>query len=136
MDTDARSATLKVFLVEDAPGVRRNIALLLEVLARANIVGEAEDGETALNAIHACRPDVAVVDLRLAAGSGIELIAQLSRTLPDIVTIALTNQSGTAFRSACQAAGAHYFFDKTAEFDAACRTIRELASTPRQRVSR
>jgi DNA-binding NarL/FixJ family response regulator len=135
MDTDARSATLKVFLVEDSQGVRRNIALLLETLAGVEIAGEAEDSETAFAAIRACRPDVAVVDLRLAAGSGIDLIAELSRTLPEIVTIALTNHSGPAFRAACRTAGAHCFFDKTAEFDAACSTIRELASMRRQRVA-
>jgi DNA-binding NarL/FixJ family response regulator len=134
MDTDAHRATLKVFLVEDAANVRRNVALLLEALAGVVIVGEAENSETALEAIRACRPDVAVIDLWLSTGSGIELISALSHTFPEIVTIALTNHSGPAFRAACKTAGAHYFFDKTTEFDAACRTIDNLASTHRSRV--
>jgi DNA-binding NarL/FixJ family response regulator len=134
MDTDVHRAPLKVFLVEDAASVRRNIAQLLELLAGVQIVGEAEDSETALEAIRACRPDVAVIDLRLSAGSGIELISALAKSLPDIVTIALTNHSGPAFRAACSKAGAHYFFDKTAEFDAACHTIRDLSLARRSRA--
>jgi DNA-binding NarL/FixJ family response regulator len=134
MDTDTHRAALTVFLVEDAASVRRNIAQLLELLAGVRIVGEAEDGKTALEAICVCRPDVVVIDLRLAAGSGIDLISALAQRLPEVVTIALTNHSGSAFRAACNKAGAHYFFDKTAEFDAACNTIRDLSLARRWRA--
>ncbi|RAB20174.1 two-component system response regulator, partial [Burkholderia multivorans] len=70
--------------------------------------------------------DVVIVDLRLADGSGLDLIGMLSKAVPRIVTIVLTNHSAPAFRQACAAAGADYFFDKTVEFDAACRLIESL----------
>ncbi|MFC0397307.1 response regulator [Paraburkholderia rhizosphaerae] len=120
-----------VYLVEDASQVRRNIALLLEMIAGVQVVGEAEDSETALGEISARRPDVAIIDLWLSSGSGIELISALSHALPDVVTIAFTNHSGPAFRAACKTAGVHYFFDKTTEIDAACRTIETLVSARR-----
>ncbi|QYD68569.1 response regulator transcription factor [Paraburkholderia edwinii] len=135
MDTGQPLNALRVFLVEDAASVRRKIALLLGAIADVLVVGEAEDGETALAAIRQHSADVAVIDLRLAAGSGIDLIATLTQTMPRVITIALTNHSGPAFRAACKTAGAHYFFDKTAEFDAACRTIEALASTRSTRVA-
>jgi DNA-binding NarL/FixJ family response regulator len=135
MDASQPLTALRVVLVEDAESVRRKIALLFGAIAGVRIVGEAEDGDTALAAIREHRADVAVVDLRLAAGSGIDLIAALTQTMPQVVTIALTNHSGPAFRAACKTAGAHFFFDKTAEFDAACRTIECLASTRSSRVA-
>jgi DNA-binding NarL/FixJ family response regulator len=135
METGQPLDALRVFLVEDAATVRRKIALLLNAIADVLIVGEAEDGDTALAAIRKHSADVAVIDLRLAAGSGIDLIAALTQTMPRVVTIALTNHSGSAFRAACKTAGAHYFFDKTAEFDAACRAIEGLASTRSTRVA-
>ena len=67
-----------------------------------------------------------LVDLRLADGSGLDLIGMLSKATPRVVTIVLTNHSAPAFREACATAGADYFFDKTVEFDAACRAIESL----------
>ncbi|HVE09514.1 MAG TPA: response regulator transcription factor [Paraburkholderia sp.] len=136
MDTNPSSTPLKVFVVEDAAPVRRNLARLLGAIAGVEMAGEAEDGQSALVSLLARAADVAVVDLRLAGSSGIELISALSKQRPEIVTIAFTNHSGSAFRTACKAAGAHFFFDKTAEFDAACRTIAQLAATRAQRAAR
>ncbi len=134
MDTSQSALVLKIFLVEDAPVVRSKMVMLIGAIAGVVIVGEAEDSDTALAGIRACKADVAIVDLRLAAGNGIDLIATLSRSDPQVVKIALTNHSGAAFRSACKTAGAEFFFDKTAEFDAACRTIETLAATRRTGV--
>jgi DNA-binding NarL/FixJ family response regulator len=133
MDTRALPSISKVFLVDDAQPVRRRIAQLLATIHGVAVVGEAEDAQTALDGILACHADIAVVDLRLAGGSGIELIAALSRARSAIVKIVLTNHSGPAFRSACANAGADFFFDKTTEFDAACRAI---AAISRARESR
>jgi DNA-binding NarL/FixJ family response regulator len=44
-----------------------------------------------------------------------------------VITIVLTNHSGTGSRQACLANGARYFFDKTSEFELACSTIQRIA---------
>ncbi|RAG12783.1 response regulator, partial [Burkholderia multivorans] len=64
------------------------------------VVGEAEDGQRAWTQIHRSRADVVIVDLRLADGSGLDLIGMLSKAVPRIVTIVLTNHSAPAFRQA------------------------------------
>jgi DNA-binding NarL/FixJ family response regulator len=128
MNAGSTPPPLNVFIVEDAPQVRLRIAEALSSLAQVCVVGEAEDTVTALMGIAASRPDVALVDLRLADGSGIELLARLSREQPAVVTMVLTNHSGPPFQAACDAAGADFFFDKTSEFDAACRAIQSLVS--------
>jgi DNA-binding NtrC family response regulator len=70
---------------------------------------------------------VAFVDLRLAVGSGLDVLAAISQRALPVVTIVFTNHSGTQFRSASLAAGASYFFDKTTEYDAARATVERLA---------
>ncbi|MBU9258760.1 response regulator transcription factor [Burkholderia multivorans] len=126
MNAGPSPAVLRVFLVDHAVPVRRRIALLVGAIRGVAVVGEAEDGQRAWTQIHRSRADVVIVDLRLADGSGLGLIGMLSKAVPRIVTIVLTNHSAPAFRQACSAAGADYFFDKTVEFDAACRLIESL----------
>jgi DNA-binding NarL/FixJ family response regulator len=126
METNLNRPPLRVFLVEDATPVRRRIAEAFSALADVVVVGEAEDTATALRQIAVSSADVAVVDLRLIASNGIELIAQLSREQPAVVTVVLTNHCAAPFRAACQRAGAEFFFDKTSEFNAACHAIEAL----------
>lgn len=126
MEANLTRPKLHVFLVEDAAPVRRRIAEAFSAIADVSVVGEAEDALTALSAIATSGAHVAVVDLRLTEGSGIELVARLSHEQPAVVTLVLTNHAAAPFRAACQRAGADFFFDKTSEFDAACHTIEAL----------
>jgi DNA-binding NarL/FixJ family response regulator len=131
MDTAVPAPAAKVYLVDAAVEVRRRLACLLGAIAGVEIAGEAEDGDSALEGIRACDADIVVLDLRLADGNSLALIETLSRLHPAIVKIVLTNHIARAFRDACNAAGADFFFDKTSEFDAACRTIAGIARTQR-----
>ena len=131
MDTAVPALAAKVYLVDTAVEVRRRLACLLGAIAGVEIAGEAEDGDSALEGIRACDADIVVLDLRLADGNSLALIETLSRLHPAIVKIVLTNHIARAFRDACSAAGADFFFDKTSEFDAACRTVAGIARTQR-----
>lgn len=131
MNASPSPASLRVFLVDHAVAVRRRVALLVGMIRGVVVVGEAEDCMGAWTTIRRCQTDVAIVDLRLADGGGLDLIGRLSRSVPPIVTIVLTNHSAPAFRAACETAGADYFFDKTAEFDAACHVIESLVRSHR-----
>jgi DNA-binding NarL/FixJ family response regulator len=126
MDAHLTRPKLHVFLVEDATPVRRRIAEAFSAIPDVTVVGEAEDTATARAEIATSGADVAVVDLRLTASSGIDLIARLTREQPAVVTLVLTNHASLPFRAACQHAGADFFFDKTSEFDAACHAIEAL----------
>ncbi|AOJ71516.1 MULTISPECIES: response regulator [Burkholderia] len=130
---DARESTppLRVFLADYAAPVRDRLTSLFETILGVEVVGEAEDAPAALAGILETGADVAVIELRLTGGSGLELISALTRAAPKVVKIVLTNLSGPAFRAACSDAGADFFFDKTADVDAACRTVRTLASARR-----
>ncbi|ROS44888.1 response regulator [Amycolatopsis thermoflava] len=82
---------IKVFLVDDHEVVRRGVADLLEADPVLTVVGEASTAAQALSRILALRPDVAVLDVRLPDGNGIELCRELRSRLPELNVLILTS---------------------------------------------
>ncbi|BCO34919.1 DNA-binding response regulator [Mycobacterium heckeshornense] len=82
---------VKVFLVDDHEVVRRGIVDLLESDPELEVVGEAGSVAEAMARIPAARPDVAVLDVRLPDGNGIELCRDLLSDLPDLRCLMLTS---------------------------------------------
>ncbi|MFL9893196.1 Response regulator receiver domain-containing protein [Burkholderia sp. WP9] len=134
MNSSPENLTLRVFLVDDAVSVRRRMAALLGALDGVEIVGEAEESGAALTGVETGAADLVVTELHLSGGTGMELLASLAKRMPHVIAIVLTNHSGAWFRRACLMSGAHYFFDKTSEFDLARSTIQRIASEHRTRA--
>ncbi|WP_326834991.1 response regulator transcription factor [Amycolatopsis rhabdoformis] len=82
---------LRVFLVDDHEVVRRGVAELLEDDEGLTVVGQAADVSQALARVPALRPDVAVLDVRLPDGNGIELARELLSKLPGLKCLMLTS---------------------------------------------
>lgn len=82
---------VRVFLVDDHEVVRRGIADLLESDGDLEIVGEAGTVAEALVRVPATRPDVAVLDVRLPDGNGVELCRDLRSLLPELRCLMLTS---------------------------------------------
>ncbi|MFZ0717420.1 response regulator [Mycobacterium sp.] len=82
---------VKVFLVDDHEVVRRGLADLLASDPDLEIVGDAGSVSEAKVRIAALKPDVAVLDVRLPDGSGIELCRDLLSDLPDLRCLMLTS---------------------------------------------
>ena len=82
---------VKVFLVDDHEVVRRGLIDLLSADAELEVVGEAGSVEQALARIPALQPDVAVLDVRLPDGNGIELCGELLSRLPNLRCLMLTS---------------------------------------------
>jgi two-component system response regulator DevR len=127
MNSSPSQQTLRVFLVEDTIPIRQRMAARFGAIDGVEIVGEAEESDAALAGIDATGTDVVVADFRLTGGTGMELLQSIARSTSPVITIVLTNHSSAAFRQACLAVGAQYFFDKTSEFDLACNTIKRIA---------
>jgi two-component system response regulator DevR len=81
---------ITVVLVDDHELVRRGVADLLEADPRIRVVGEAGTSEQGRRRILATRPDVALLDVRLPDGSGIDLCRDLQVSAPDVRCIMLT----------------------------------------------
>ena len=84
---------IKVFLLDDHEVVRRGLRELLESTGEMEVVGEAGLAEEALRRIPATQPDVAVLDVRLPDGDGIEVCRDLRSKDPSLQCLMLTSYS-------------------------------------------
>ncbi|MCP2248040.1 response regulator [Lentzea rhizosphaerae] len=81
----------RVFLVDDHEVVRVGIRELLSASPDLEVVGEASSVTEALTMVPATNPDVAVLDVRLPDGNGIELCRELRSRLPELNVLMLTS---------------------------------------------
>jgi DNA-binding NarL/FixJ family response regulator len=99
----------RVFLLDDHEIVRRGIRELLEAEDDLVVVGEAGTAEEAYGRIPATSPDVAVLDVRLPDGDGVEVCREIRSKHPEIACIMLTSFSDDeAVYSAIMAGAAGY----------------------------
>ena len=81
----------RIFLLDDHEIVRRGLRELLEGEDDLEVVGEASTAEEALARIPATRPEVAVLDVRLPDGSGVEVCREIRSAHPEIHCLMLTS---------------------------------------------
>jgi len=84
---------IRVFLLDDHELVRRGLADLLGVESDLEVVGEANSVAEAMVRIPATQPDVAVLDVRLPDGSGVEVCRDIRSQMPDVKCLMLTSFS-------------------------------------------
>jgi two-component system response regulator DevR len=116
----------RVFLVDDHEIVRRGIADLLEDEPDLQVCGEAASAAEALARIPATSPDVAVLDVRLPDGNGVELCRELRARTPELHCLMLTSFSDDeALLDAIMAGAAGFVLKQVLGHDllAAIRTV-------------
>ncbi|MBE1583576.1 response regulator [Nonomuraea angiospora] len=82
---------IRVFLVDDHEVVRRGVAALLESEDDIEVIGEAGTAESAIARIAALRPEVAVLDVRLPDGSGVDVCREVRSRVPGLACLMLTS---------------------------------------------
>ena len=118
---------MRIFVVDDSAPLRAELVSQLSQVAGATVVGEAATAADAVHGIAATQPDVVTLDLQLATGTGLDVLDSIRGQHPDLTIIVLTNHAEPLFRTRCLASGAHYFFDKSLEFDDVVGLCRALA---------
>ncbi|MDQ1514560.1 MAG: two-component system, NarL family, response regulator DevR [Actinomycetota bacterium] len=101
--------TLRVFLLDDHEIVRRGVRELLEAEEDLEVVGEAGTAEEAYGRIPATRPDVAILDVRLPDGDGVQVCREIRSRHPGVACLMLTSfADDEALFSAIMAGAAGY----------------------------
>ncbi|MEV0892729.1 response regulator transcription factor [Promicromonospora sp. NPDC050262] len=83
-------APLRVVLADDEPLVRAGLAGILETDDGIRVVAQGSSGEEALAAVHAHRPDVVLLDVRMGTMSGLETLAEIRRTAGSLPCLMVT----------------------------------------------
>ena len=108
---------LRILLADDHPLTRSGLAAWLEAEEGVELVGQAADGESAWTLLLETQPDLALLDIEMPNGSGIEIAGRImKRKLPTNVLM-LTAYSAQQYVMASVRAGAKGFILKSAPFD-------------------
>lgn len=119
---------VKVFLVDDHEIVRRGLIELLGADEELEVVGEAGSVAQALARIPALKPDVAVLDVRLPDGNGIELCRDLLSQFPDLRCLMLTSYTSDEAMVDAILAGASGYVVKDIKGMELASAIKEVAA--------
>lgn len=124
---------LKVFIVEDNPVIRQNLVGALEELAPVTVIGHADGAALAKTVLTVLPPpcDLAIVDLFLRDGTGLDLLRALHEQRSPLARVVLTNYATPDVRSKCLALGADRVFDKSTDIDALVDYCNDLRPQPR-----
>src|SRR4030095_8129080 len=121
-----RPHPLRVHLVEDSPIMARLLHDLVEETP-ATVVGQSTSAGEAIRDIMRTRPDVAIVDIALARGSGFDVIKTLAVEKSRPLVFVLTNHVPKPYREQAARLGADAFYDKHHEMIALLRALTSLA---------
>ena len=119
---------IRVFLVDDHEIVRRGVADLINAESDLEVVGEAGTARQALGRVAATLPDVAVLDVRLPDGSGIDLCRDIRSAYPDIHCLILTAYDDDEASYTAVLAGAAGYVLKDIKGQGLLESIRKVAS--------
>ena len=118
--------SVAVVIADDHAAIRSGLALLLDQIDDIEIVGQARDGDEAIEMVHRLHPDVVLMDIRMPGTDGIAATATITRT-GDAAVLVLTSFDIDDNVFDALRAGASGFLLKTAETDEIIDAIRAVA---------
>lgn len=102
----------QIFLVDDHPLVREWLTNLINQQEDLEVCGEAEDAKSALAGIEATAPRLAIIDISLNAGSGLELLKDVRLQYPSVAAIVLSMHEEELYAERAMRAGARGYVRK------------------------
>jgi two-component system response regulator NreC len=118
---------IDVVIADDHRVVRTGLRMLLDAEEGMHVVAEAGDVPTAMQVIRAHRPRVAVLDLNMPGGSGLDAIPSLRESTPETAIVVLTMQDDPAYARQALQSGAAGFVLKEAADDELLEAVRLAA---------
>ena len=119
---------IMIVIVDDQPAVREGLRMRLGLEADMQIVGEARDGNEALDLVPRLRPDVLIMDMEMPLMDGLAATQSLRSLAPETQVIILTIHDDETSRKRAREAGATGFVSKHADDIVLLNAIRAIAS--------
>ena len=120
------SKKYRVFIVDDHTLLRAGLRALLSQDPELEIVGESEDGHSAIRDIAVLTPDLVLMDVSMRGMSGIEAVVDIKRRNPEIRVLVLTIHKADEYILASLRAGADGYILKDATHDELRVAIRSI----------
>jgi len=118
----------KILIVDDHPLVRAGLAQLIGDCPDLEVCAEAADMAEALRQIDSTNPDLAIIDLSLAGGSGLDLIEHIKSRNRNILMLVASMHDEMLYAERVLAAGARGYINKQEAQESIIRAIRQVLS--------
>lgn len=122
---------ITVVIADDQPAVREGLRMRLGLEADIKVMGEAGDGQAALEAVARLQPDIVIMDMEMPVMDGLATARRLQALAPDCRVIVLTIHDDEATRQRAREAGAAGFVSKHEDDVVLLNAIRALANRPK-----
>ena len=107
---------VRILLADDHAVLRSGLRLLLEAQSDLKVVGEADNGQTALTLAESLQPDLILLDLTMPGLNGLDALPLLRRSAPDARLLILTMHDDEGYlRQALKTGAAGYVLKKAAD---------------------
>jgi DNA-binding NarL/FixJ family response regulator len=116
----------RVVIVDDNPGIRAVLRIMLADDSGIEVVGEAADGREAIRAVGQLAPDLVLMDLNMPVMGGLEATAEIKRRYPRVRVVIVTMHKGREYSGAILEAGADGYVLKDASSSEFCAAIRSV----------
>jgi len=103
---------LRILVVDDFSPFREALCSFLLGYESLTVVGEAADGDEAIELALRLNPHVIIMDVKMPRKSGVEAAQQIKRTLPEVHVIGVSTQNDTFLKASMKAAGFSTFITK------------------------
>lgn len=120
--------SVRILLADDHAIVREGLRSLIEKEPDMEIVGEAEDGRTALELVRELLPDVVIMDITMPNLNGVEATRHITSEFPEVKVIALSIHSNRRFVTDMLGAGAAGYILKECLFDELVQAIQAVSA--------
>lgn len=119
-------APVRVLLVDDHPLLRRGVRAMINNEPDMEVCGEATDGPEGLTLIRSLCPDLAVVDITLPSGHGLDLIKEIRQHDTHIKLLVLSMHDEGLYAERVVRAGANGYINKSEAIDSTIEAIRQV----------
>ncbi|MCZ7540849.1 MAG: response regulator [Anaerolineae bacterium] len=119
---------VRVALADDHRVLRMGLAMMLSATDEFEVVGEADDGEQALELVRTAQPDVLLLDLNMPKASGLDILPQIRQTWPGIKVLVLTGRAEDQYIMHALRAGAHGYVLKTTAEKELIHAVHDVAA--------
>jgi len=116
----------RIIIIDDHPIVRKGFAQLINREKDLNVVGEAEDHQSACELIEKTKPDLALVDLTLKESDGLELIKDITVLYPQLKTLVISLHDERVYAERALRAGARGYIMKSEATENVMTAIRNV----------
>jgi DNA-binding NarL/FixJ family response regulator len=122
---EAARQPVRVVIADDHETYRQGLARAIRRFGRLDLVGEAADGDEALEIVREASPDIALLDVRMPGLDGLEVARRL-RELGGVRVVLLTGSATESLEEAAEAAGVRALLSKDLARDDICRRLLDL----------